>query len=162
MAKKEKVIKEATSEDRKALLSVTENQSDEVTVRGKTFRVRWMHPSTTDWISALMEKDGNDSKVLAQCAALIVLNGFWRSHLFYWLLWRWFYYVKQYNAEELTPLFDMAQKKTAQAAAPAYLNAMILLTALNTLKKQTTKAEAERTLRELRMGNDGKSPKSTA
>lgn len=159
--KNEKPIMEATSEDGKALLSVTENKADEVRVRGRKFKVRWMHPATCDWVTSLMEREGNDNKVLSQCAALIVLNGFWKSHLLYWLLWRWYYYVRQYNAQELTPLFETAQKKTAQVEAVAYLNATILLTVLSTTKKQMTKAEAERTLQELRSGRDGKSQAST-
>ena len=118
--------------------------------------MKWMHPATTDKITCLMLDEGNDSEVLCQCAALIVLNGFWKVHLFYWILWRWFYYIKQYNAAELTPLFEMAQKKTQQEEATAYLQDTILLTALKDTKKQMTKKEAERTLQELRGGKDGK------
>ena len=162
MAKKgEKIIKEATVEDEKLQMSVRKNYADPVVVRGNTYSVRWMHPSTTEWITELMLKEGNDNKVLCQCAALIVLNGFWKCHLLYWILWRWFYYIRQYNSEELMPLFEMAQKKTQQRVMTAYLNATIYLTALKETKKQMTKAEAERTLRELRGGNDGKSPTST-
>lgn len=162
MARKgEKIIREASAEDEKALLAVTGNSADIVYVRGHKYKVKWLHPAIGDWVSALMSKDGNDSKILSQSAALIVLNGFWRCHMFYWLLWRWFYYIRQYNAMELTPLFEMAQKKTAQQEAPAYLNATILLTALSTTRKQMTKAEAERTLRELRTDKDGSSQRST-
>lgn len=161
MAKKEKIIKEATREDEQALVSVVNNEADIVEIRGHRIKVRWLHPAVTDWISALMAKDGDDNKVLAKCAALIRLNGFWRCHMLYWIVWRWYYYIRQYTSTELTPLFEMAQKKTAQVEAPAYLNATILLTALSNLKKQMTKAEAERTLRALRMGKDGKSPTST-
>lgn len=160
MAKK-KVIQEATIEDEKLQMSVRKNYADPVKVRNKVFQVRWMHPSTTDWITELMLREGNDNKVLCQSAALIVLNGFWKCHLLYWFLWRWFYYVRQYNAEELTPLFEMAQKKTQQREAAAYLNATIYLTVLKDTKKQMTKAEAERTLQELRTVNDGKSQKNT-
>ena len=156
-SKKEKIIREATHEDEKALVSVVRNHADKVTVRGHTISVRWLHPSVGDWISDLMTRDGNDNKVLAQSAALIRLNGFWKCHLFYWIVWRWYYYIRQYSADELVPLFEMAQKKTAQEAAVAYLNATILLTALSTTKKQMTKAEAERTLQELRSDKDGKS-----
>lgn len=157
MAKKsEKIIEEATREDEKALKAVTRNGSDDVVVRGKTFKVKWMHPATTDKITCLMLEDGNDNKVLCQAAALIVLNGFWKVHLWYWIVWRWFYYVKQYSAVELTPLFETAQKKTQQEEATAYLQDTILLTALKDTKKQMTKAEAERTLQELRGGKGGK------
>lgn len=153
---KEKPVKEATREDEQALVSVVENQKDIVTVRGKKFRIGWMHPAVGDWISALMARDGNDNKILSQASALIVLNGFWKCHLFYWIVWRWFYYVRQYNAMELTPIITTAQKKTAREAAVAYLNDTMLLTALSTTKKQMTKAEAERSLLALRSANDGK------
>ncbi len=156
MAVKDKVIKEATLDDEKKLLSVTENQADKVLVRGKAFKVKWMHPGTTSWITRLMLEDGNDDKVLAQCAALIVLNGFWKAHLWFWLVWRWFYYVKQYTSEELFPLFELAQKKTQFQVRTAYLDCTILLTALKETKKQMTKAEAERFLRELRSDKGGK------
>ena len=157
MAKKnERVIKEATREDEQLQMSVRQNWSDDVEVRGKTFKVKWMHPATTEWITSLVLKEGNDAKILCQAAALIVLNGFWKSHLFYWLKWRWYYYVRQYNAQELVPIIEMAQKKTQQEAAVAYLNGTMLLTALKDTAKQMTKAEAERTLQELRSAKDGK------
>ena len=159
MAKREKIIEEATREDEKQLVSVMHNQKEEVVVRGRKYHIGWMHPAVGDWISALMAKDGNDNKILAQAAALIVLNGFWKCHLFYWIKWRWFYYIRQYNASEMAPIIQTAQKKTVQEAAVAYLNDMMLLTALTTTKKQMTKEEAERTLAALRSANDGKSPK---
>lgn len=159
--RKDKALEEATREDEQALVSVTENEKTVVMVRGHKMKVGWMHPATADWISSLIVKDGGDNKVLAKSAALIRLNGFWKSHLFYWFVWRWYYYVRQYNSMELTPLFEEAQKKTAAEAGPAYLNATILLTALSTTKKQMTKREAERTLQELRLAKDGKLPKST-
>ena len=156
MKKDEKKIKDATREDEQALVAVENNVKTEVLIRGRRISVGWMHPATMDWVSALMSRDGDENKSLAKCAALIRLNGFWRSHLFYWIVWRWYYYVRQYTSLELTPLFEEAQKKTAAEVAPAYLNATILLTALSTMKKQMTKAEAERTLQELRTDNDGK------
>lgn len=161
MAKKVQAIKEATHEDAQELLSVAQNKPDIVMLRNKRIKVKWMHFAVGDWISSLIESAGNDHTILAKCAALIRLNGFWKCHLWYWFLWRWYYYIRQYTAQELLPLIQMAQKKTAQEAAVAYLNGMMLLTALSTTQKQMTKEEAERTLQELRSGNDGKSAKST-
>jgi len=157
----DRVIKDATREDKEELLSVVRNKADVVMVRGRKFNVRWMHPATDDWISDLFTRKGNDGKILCQAAALIALNGFWKCHLAYWIVWRWYYYVRQYTSEELMPLFEMAQKKTAQEELPAYLRAMTLLTVLNTTNKQKTKEEAERFLQELRTDRDGKSPKNT-
>ena len=141
MAKKnEKIVEDATLEDEKLQMSVRKNLGDPVVVRGRTFNVKWMHPYTEERITLLMLKDGNDNKVLSQCAALIVLGGFWKSVFLYWFVWRWFYYVRQYNSEELLPLFELAQKKTQSQGAVAYLNATMLLTALKDTKKQMTKA----------------------
>ena len=157
MAKKnEKIVKEASREDAQALVSVMENEGDVVMLRGKKVMVKWLHPAVGDWISALMSKDGGDSKILAKAAALIRLNGFWKCHLLYWFVWRWYYYVRQYTSAELTPLFEVAQKKTAKVEAQAYLNAMGLLIALKTTKKQMTKKEVEHILQELRSASDGK------
>lgn len=155
MAKK-KVISEATLDDEKLQMSVRKNEADEVDVRGRKFKVRWMHPFTTEWITSLMLKDGNDAKIVCQASALIVLNDYWKAKFFYWIVWRWYYYFKQYTSQELVPLIEMAQKKTAQEVAVAYLNATMLLTALKDTAKQMTKEEARRTLQELRSGNDGK------
>lgn len=156
MVKKNKVIKEATREDEQAFVSVVENEADVVELRGRSIKVRWLHPAIGDWITKLMTRDGDDAKAPCKAAALIRLNGFWKCHLLYWLTWRWYYYVRQYTTEEMTPLFEAAQKKTVHQEAPAYLNAMILLTALSTARKQMTKKEAERTLQELRTARDGK------
>lgn len=154
-------IKEASLEDQKELKSVTHNLSDPVVVRNKTYHVRWMHPYLNDRVTMLMQQEGNDNTILCKCAALIILGSFWKTRFFYWFVWRWFYYIKQYNALELNPLFTLAQKKTVQVEAEAFLNDMILLTALTDAKKQMTKAEAERILQELRGGKDGKSPRNT-
>jgi len=155
-------INEATREDKEALVSIQQNEADVVELRGHKIKVRWLHPSIMDWISVLLVHKSEKKNLMARCAALIRLNGFFKAHLFYWFVWRWYYYIRQYNAQELSPLFEMAVKKKVQEEKMAYLNAMTFLLALDTTEKQMTKEEAEHILQELRMANDGKSPKSTA
>jgi len=150
-----KNVREATKADEQLLVSIQNNKKDAVKVRNTTYKIGWMHLGIGDWISDLIVNKA-DNKLLAKSAALIVLNGFWKAHLFYWFLWRWFYYVKQYNAGELKPLFELAQKKTFQEEKTAYLSDMILLTALNTTRKQMTMEEAKRILREHPSDSDGK------
>lgn len=153
---KVKKINPATKEDEQMLVSAKENLADYVVVRGKKFSIKWMHPETTSWITRLMLKDGNDNEIIHKCAALIMLNGFWKCHLFYWIVWRWFYYVKQYSSSELLPVIQMAQKKTAQQEREDYLTATIFLIALKDTKKQMTKAEADLILQEQRSDSVGK------
>lgn len=155
-------INEATREDKEALVSIQQNEADVVELRGHKIKVHWLHPSVMDWISVLLVHKSERKNLMARCAALIRLNGFFKAHLFYWFVWRWYYYIRQYNAQELSPLFEMAVKKKVQEEKMAYLNAMTFLLALDTTEKQMTKEEAEHILQELRMANDGKSPKSTA
>ena len=150
-----KKVKEATREDEQLLVSVQNNKRDAVKVRNKTYMVGWMHLGVGDWVSDLIA-NGEGHKLMAKAAALIVLNGFWKAHLFYWFLWRWFYYVKQYNAAELAPLFQMAQKKTAQEERTVYLSDMMLLTALSTTRKQMTMEEAKHIQAALLTDRDGK------
>lgn len=159
--RKTKPLEEATRDDRKALLSVINNDADTVEVRGRKIRIRWMHPSTTDWISTLIVNRGEDRRLLAKCAALIRLNGFWKSHLFYWWVWRWYYYIRQYTSGELQPVFEKAFKKKASEEKEAYLNAMTYLLALDTTDKQMTKEEAGLILQGLRSDSGGRSPRST-
>lgn len=154
-------LKDVTRDDEQALLDVVENLPSIILLRGKKIRVRWLHPAIADWISCLVKTDGDENKVFAKCAALIRLNGFWKCHLFYPFVWRWYYYIRQYTTSELTPFFEVAQKKTVKTEAQAYLNAMALLIALSTTKKQMTKAEAERILQELRSDKGGKLQKNT-
>ena len=146
MAKKEKIIKEATREDEKLLKSVTHNYADKVQVRNTTYNVRWMHPAIADRITCLIQKDGNDNKIISQGAALIVLGGFWKAHLFYWLLWRWFYYIRQYDNDQLQPLLDEMKKKIP--LTQFLMTTMSLTGAKATLMNMRTE-EAERTLQEL-------------
>ena len=150
-----KNVKEATRDDEKELVSVMKNKKDAVKVRNSTYHIGWMHLGVGDWVSDLIA-NGKDNKIMAKSAALIVLNGFWKAHLFYWFLWRWFYYVKQYNAAELGPLFQLAQKKTSQEERTAYLTDMMYLTALSTTRKQMTMEEAKRFHQELVTANAGK------
>ena len=154
-------INEATKEDKEALLSIQQNEADIVQLRGHNIKVRWLHPSVMDWISALLVHKADKKNLMARCAALVRLNGFFKAHLFYWFVWRWYYYIRQYNSLELTPLFEVAVKKKVQEEKMAYLNAMTFLLALDTTEKQMTKEEAEHILQELRLAKDGKSPKST-
>jgi len=159
--RKTKPLQEATDDDKRKLLEVTENRADEVKIRNHTVKVRWMHPSTTDRISSLLAFKGEDRRLMAKCAALIRLNGFWKANLFYWITWRWYYYVRQYTSGELTPLFEKAFKKKVSEEKEAYLNAMTYLLALDTTDKQMTKEEAGRILQGLRTASDGKSPRTT-
>ena len=81
----------------------------------------------------------------AKCAAIIVLNGYWSIKLWYWLVWRWFYYVKQYTEEEYSPLMMMCKKKLG---AENYFLLTTLMIGIKDTMMAMTRKETERILRE--------------
>lgn len=82
-----------------------------------------------------------ENKVVCKCAALMKLNGYWSIRLLYWLVWRWFYYVKQYNESDLGEFIAECKKKVP---VMDYLMCTTLLTAMMDTKKQMNRAEVNR------------------
>lgn len=79
----------------------------------------------------------------------MVLNGYFKIKFFYWFLWRWFYYVKQYLEIELHPLIDEGKKKVR--AEDYYINTIFLIGMKDTMIAMT-REEAERFRQELSSG----------
>lgn len=104
-------IQQPNIDEEHNLNSVTDNKADVAIVRNSKYKVKWLYGLTRHRISNIVLEDGNDYTQSCKCAALIVLNGFWKIKLFYWIKWRWFYYIKQYNEHDLTDLFALAKKK---------------------------------------------------
>ena len=90
-----------TPEDERLLNDVLEDSVDYVEVRGKKYGISWLKRGTIRKFTSTMQKSGNDDKISCQCAAAIILNGYWKIKFFYPFLWRWFFYIKQYGDHEL-------------------------------------------------------------
>ena len=153
-----KKIQQPDIEAQKELQSVELDLPDYATVRNKKFKIRWMLNFTRSMITKTILQEGNDDKQSCMCAALMVLNGFWSIKLLYWLKWRWFYYVKQYNETELTELLDLGKKKVP---LDQYYTNTILLTALKDTSMMMKKTEVATTLQGLNTEQPLKSQKST-
>lgn len=154
MAKKEK-IGQPTIEEQRELNKVVLDKVDEVEVRNKTFKVRWLRGEVVERMTDVMlaeeekSKEGQDistSRIPCKCVALIVLGRWWKIKLWYWFLWRWYYYVREYGEHELFPVIEMAQKKMA-CQVMEYQFITIYLTALRNTKMMMTKAEVTQAAR---------------
>jgi len=86
-----------------------------------------------------------DCKLACKAAAIIILDGYWKLKFWYWLLWRWFYYVKQYDNIQLLPILETGKKKVP--LQQFYFITMSLTEAKDTLMRMRTE-EAEAILRE--------------
>ena len=100
----------------------------------------------------------DESKVNCKVAALFRLNGFFMIHLFYWLVWRWMYYVKEYRNEELLPYLAECKKKVG---LESYIYTTILVTGMKDTVMSMTREEVEHIQAELAMGQHGVSAKNT-
>lgn len=119
-------------EDKKELIAIDKQRytSVEIPRTDKSVNVGWMKPETLTKISELVLKSGFEdleenfvptldsigkySKFCSKYVALILLNGF-KIHFIYWLKWRWLYYVKGYDYDQLMPIILTAKKKVPAA-----------------------------------------------
>lgn len=149
---KEKVITQPDDEAQALLKAVIHDSTDVVYLRNRKVKMKWIYGGVRDLLSKVFLEEKEESKVGAKCAALIVLNGFWAIKLFYWFLWRWFYYVKQYTEEEYLPLMSLCKKKLG--AENYYLLTTLMIGMKDTMMAMTRK-ETERFLQERKSGLRG-------
>ena len=82
----------------------------------------------------------DDLKTSCKTAATYILHGYWTLKLKYWFLWRWFYYVRQYDNIQLMPLLLEGKKKVP---LEQYLLTITLLTGARGTLMQMRMEEAE-------------------
>jgi hypothetical protein len=82
-----------------------------------------------------------DSKLACKVAAAIVLHGFFTMKMKWWYLWRWFYYVRQYDVEQLNELLS---EGIAALPYEETMNAYSMLSATRETLKYMTFGEAQK------------------
>lgn len=85
----------------------------------------------------------NDDKLACKVAAAIVIRGFFTMRLKWWLLWRWFYYVRQYDVMQLNELLSEGVSALPYSET---LNTYSMLSATREMLLHMTFAEAQRLL----------------
>jgi hypothetical protein len=138
-----KILKQPDIEEQRELRSVENDLPENVYVRGRIYKIKWMKNFTREHITDTILKEGNDDKQSCMCAALMVLNGFWKIKFMYWIVWRFFYYIKQYTENELTELLEMGKKKVP---LDAYYANIISLTELKVTSMMMKKKEVASSL----------------
>lgn len=157
MAKRQTVAEPSADAERE-LNSILEDSADEVEVRGTRYKIKWMRNRTKRKITDIMLSAGDDDKVNSKCAAAIVLNGYFKITFLWWILWRWFYYVRQYSDAELIPLINLGKKK---AQVEAYFAATMLLTEMRDTVMMMTREEVNRIRQESFGAQHGRLERST-
>lgn len=162
----EQKLEQPSLDIQKLYLSLISNDAEEVGVlrTKKKYKIRWLKNGQLEKLSRLLlhKKDVDkesetttgidaldefleDAKLACKAAAIIILDGYWKLKFRYWFLWRWFYYIRQYDNIQLDPILQMGKKKVPHIQF--YRTIMSLTEAKDTLMRMRAK-EVETILRE--------------
>ena len=127
---KEPKIEQPSVDIQQVYLSLIANDAEEVEIlrTKKKYKIRWLkngqlekltrlllHKKSVDESmttgSEVMDAILEDSKLACKAAAIIILDGYWKLKFRYWYLWRWFYYIRQYDNIQLHKILDVGKKK---------------------------------------------------
>ena len=100
----------------------------------------WLHKGTTRKFTHIELKEKNEWKKRIKQCAVVQLNNVWKIRFFYWLLWRYYYYIIDLDVWEGLGVLNVAKKKIQSAA---FQLTTILATAMTDAMMTMTKAEAE-------------------
>ena len=177
---KEPEIKQPTEEQQREYISARDDDATVVGIAGtnKKYKIHWLRNGQMVKLSRLLlhkadtddkdpkDGDGNDilkevlsdSKLACKAAAIFILNSWVKLKLCYWLLWRWFYYVKEYSDAQLYELLNEGKKKVPWVQ---FLGTTMCLTEAKGTLMNMTMREAEHTLQELRSAQDSQTGKDS-
>ena len=161
----EQKLKQPSLEAQRTYASIRDNDATVVSILGtkKKYKIRWLKNGQIEKLSRLIIRKGDtddkdinadnvlnaiieDSKLACKASAIYVLDGFWKLKFRYWFLWRWFYYIRQYDNIQLQALLDAGKKK---GPLEAFLMTTMSLTGAKATLMNMRTEEAEATLREL-------------
>ena len=148
-------------------LSLISNDPVEVEIlrTKKKYKIRWLKNGQLEKLTRLllhkksidedkttgsevMDAILEDAKLACKAAAIIILDGYWKLKFRYWYLWRWFYYIRQYDNIQLSKILEVGKKKVP--LQQFYGTIMSLTEAKDTLMRMRTE-EVEAILQEQSM-----------
>ena len=135
-----KKIEQPSIELQEVLDDILNETPTEYTFRGKKRMLGWLHKGTTRKFTHIELKEKNEWKKRIKQCAVVQLNNVWKIRFFYWLLWRYYYYIIDLDVWEVLGVLNVAKKKIQSAA---FQLTTILATAMTDAMMTMTKAEAE-------------------
>lgn len=107
----------------------------------------------------MIRKGGDELSVNCKCIAAAKLNGYFKIKFFWWILWRWYAYVRAYTDTELNEAIKLIKKKVDLASVVYCVNTTFLIGMRETIMNMN-RQEARASLQELSGDRAGKSAKS--
>lgn len=137
----EKNIEQPSIELQNVLDDILSETPTEYIFRGKKRKLGWLHKGTTRKFTHIEMKEKNEWKKRIKQCAVVQLNNVWKIRFFYWILWRYYYYIIDLDVWEVLGVLDVAKKKIQSTA---FQLTTILATAMTDAMMTMTKAEVER------------------
>ena len=163
----EEKVEQPSLDAQQIYLSLISNDAEEVGIlrTKKKYKIRWLKNGQLEKLSRLllhkktidektttgsdvMDAILEDNKLTCKAAAIIILDGYWKIKFRYWWLWRWFYYVRQYDNIQLQKILEVGKKKVP--LNQFFATIMSLTEAKDSLMRMRAK-EVEATLHGLNM-----------
>lgn len=158
MAKKIKAPSQPLMSEERELFGAVENETEYVEIRGRRYGFGdlcgWGRHKIT---KVLLKEGGDEFAVACKCLAAARLNGYFSILFFWWILWRWYYFVRRYTDSELTDAIVLIKKKVASGSY--FLNTTLLIGMRETMM-QMNREEVAASLREHSGDSRGKSAKN--
>lgn len=110
-------VKQPTVDIQELLSDMLEQEPENISVCGKTYKIGWLHYRNMRKFSHIMLKDKDQWRRNVKLCACVLLNS--RSGLLTWFLlniwfciyWRWLYYVRDLDQVEVAAVLNCAKKK---------------------------------------------------
>ena len=163
----EEKVEQPSLDAQQIYLSLISNDAEEVGIlrTKKKYKIRWLKNGQLEKLSRLllhkktidektttgsdvMDAILEDNKLTCKAAAIIILDGYWKIKFRYWWLWRWFYYIRQYDNIQLHEILEVGKKKVP--LNQFFATIMSLTEAKDSLMRMRVK-EVEATLHGLNM-----------
>lgn len=145
------------SEERE-LFGAVDNETEYVNIRDKRIGLHDLCGWARHKITRILLKEGGDEfSVGCKCLAAARLNGYFSIKLFWWLLWRWYYFVRKYTDSELSDAICLIKKKVASGSY--FFNTTLLIGMRETMMSMS-REEVAASLREHSTDKAGKSAKN--
>lgn len=145
------------SEERE-LFGAAENETDYIELRGRRIGLRDLGGFAKRKISKILLKEGgNEFAVGCKCIAAARLNSYFRIKFLWPILWRWYYYFRNYTDSDLTDAICIIKKKVASGSY--FFNTTLLIGMRETMMSMS-REEVAASLQGRSTGNSGKSVKN--
>ncbi len=129
-------------EYQRALDSIMEATPSEVSFRGRSRKIDWLHRYTERKFTHIVLTETDERKRNVKLCACVLTNGVfaWFKPIVYALRWRWYWYVTDLDDVEVLQVLDASKKKIQYNAS---LLITILATEMKDVMMMMRKKEAE-------------------